>query len=109
MESKTTDFIVVYVTCPEDRAGSLGGALVERRLAACVNIVPTVRSLYTWKGEVCDDAESLLVIKTRATLFERLRETVVELHPYDVPEVIALPITAGHPAYLRWVEESTHS
>lgn len=109
MENKTTDFIVVYVTCPEDHAAKLGGSLVEGRLAACVNIVPTVRSLYTWKGEVCDDAESLLVIKTRASLFELLREKVVDLHPYDVPEVIALPITAGHPSYLRWVEESTHS
>lgn len=103
----STGLVVVYVTCPPDPAPDLARALVQERLAACVNIVSSVRSFYTWKDAICDDAEVLMVIKTRETLFERLRAKVVELHPYDLPEVIALPIIAGHPEYLRWVEEST--
>ncbi len=96
--------LVVYVTAPPQQAPQLAEALVERRLAACVNILEGVRSFYQWKGEVCDDPESLLVIKTRGDGFEALRAAVVELHPHDVPEVIALPIIAGHPEYLRWIE-----
>jgi len=107
MSEETAKNVAVLVTCPGDRAPELARAVVAARLAACVNIVGEVRSIYTWKGEVCDDAESLLVIKTRASLFEALREKVVDLHPYDVPEVIALPIDKGHPEYLAWIEEST--
>jgi periplasmic divalent cation tolerance protein len=106
---ESSDYIAVFVTCPGDKAAELAGALVKGRYAACANIVPTVRSIYTWKGEICDDAEALMVIKTRTALFEALREKVVELHPYDVPEVIALPITASHAPYLAWVDESTGS
>lgn len=107
MSEETVQNVAVLVTCPGDRAPELARALVAARLAACVNIVGEVRSIYSWKGEVCDDAESLLVVKTRASLFEALRERVVELHPYDVPEVIALPIEKGHTPYLRWIAEST--
>ena len=99
--------LVVYVTAPPERAAALAKALVERRVAACVNILPGVRSFYHWQGEVCDDSEALLVIKTRRMLFEELREAVVELHPYEVPEVVALPIEAGHTPYLAWIDEET--
>lgn len=99
--------VVVYVTAPVSEGGGLARALVERRLAACVNIVPSVRSIYCWKEEVCDDEEALLVIKTRAARLEALRAAVVELHSYDVPEVIALPLVGGHAPYLSWVDEMT--
>lgn len=81
-------------------------ALVERRLAACVNVVAGVVSVYRWKGEVCRDEERLLVIKTRADRLEALREALVELHPYEVPELVSLPITGGHAPYLAWLDES---
>ena len=103
-----TNKIVVFITAPQGEPGvKLARALVEERLAACVNILPDVRSIYSWKGELCDDGEILLVVKTRASLFEKLRERVSSLHPHEVPEVIALPLVAGHPPYLDWVEEMT--
>jgi len=102
-------YLVVYVSAPEEEARSLAAALVERRLAACVNLLPGLRSIYVWKGEVCDDPEQLLVIKTTVDRFEELKETVVALHPYEVPEVIATPIVDGHDAYLEWLDEVTRN
>jgi periplasmic divalent cation tolerance protein len=81
-------------------------ALVQGGLAACVNLVPGVVSLYRWKGEVQRDEEILLVIKTRAESLPALRDALVALHPYEVPELIALPIVAGHAPYLAWLDES---
>ena len=100
---------VVFCTCPAKVAKELSHALVEERLVACVNIVPGLTSVYRWEGKVCEDGESLLVMKTRAELMERLSARIVELHPYDVPEVIALPLAAGegNPAYLNWLLEQT--
>lgn len=80
--------------------------LVERRLAACVNVVPGVVSVYRWKGEVQRDEERLLVIKTRTAALEALRQALVALHPYEVPELIALGVTGGHEPYLRWIDEN---
>jgi periplasmic divalent cation tolerance protein len=87
-------------------AERLARALVERRLAACVNVVPGVVSVYRWKGNVERDEERLLVIKTRAERLEALRRALVELHPYEVPELVALSVEAGHPPYLAWLDES---
>ena len=81
-------------------------ALVERRLAACVNVVPGVVSVYRWKGEVCRDEERLLVVKTRRDRLEALREALVSIHPYELPELVALPVEAGHGPYLAWLDES---
>ena len=100
------NFLVVLVTCPAGKARGLAQQLVKRRLAACVNIVPAVESIFRWKGAVDRCREALLVIKTGANRFERLRRAVIELHPYEVPEVIALPIVAGHRPYLDWVAGS---
>ncbi len=86
-------------------AERIARALVERRLAACVNVVPGVVSLYRWKGEVCRDEELLLVFKTRAERLPQLREALLALHPYELPELVALPIESGHPPYLAWLDE----
>ena len=103
-----SDHLVVLVTCgSREEAARLSEALVGERLAACVNSIPEVASTYRWEGEIRRDTEALLVIKTRRALFERLRARIVELHSYDVPEVIALPIEAGHVPYLDWVTKET--
>ena len=86
-------------------ADRLARALVERRLAACVNVVPGVVSHYRWKGELQRDEERLLVIKTRTERIEALREALRELHPYDLPELVAFEISEGSPAYLKWLDE----
>jgi periplasmic divalent cation tolerance protein len=86
-------------------AERIARALVERRLAACVNVVPGVGSFYRWKGEVCRDEEWLLVVKTREEKLDALREALVALHPYELPELVALPIEAGHAPYLAWLDE----
>lgn len=100
--------LVVFITAPnEEEAAKIGRALVEERLAACANIIPSVRSIYRWKGEVCDDSECLLVIKTLWDRFGELERRVKELHSYEVPEIIALKIVNGSQEYLDWVEESS--
>jgi len=81
--------------------------LVDERLAACCSLAPGVRSVYRWKEEVHRDEETLLVIKTRRERFEELRKRVVELHSYEVPEIIALPVVAGHEPYLNWIRAET--
>jgi periplasmic divalent cation tolerance protein len=86
-------------------ADRLARALVERRLAACVNVVPGVVSHYRWKGELQRDEERLLVIKTRTERIEALREALRELHPYELPELVAFEISEGSPAYLKWLDE----
>jgi periplasmic divalent cation tolerance protein len=99
---------VLFVTVPNDETATrIAHALVGEHLAACVNRVPGVTSTYFWEGKVCVDAELLLVIKTRRALFEGVRARVRELHPYTVPEIIALPIVAGDAAYLAWLDAST--
>jgi periplasmic divalent cation tolerance protein len=107
-EQTGSESIVVYITAPgEEEALTLARALVESRLAACVNMVNNVRSIYSWQGRIEDDRELLMIVKTRRQLFERLSAKVRELHSYDVPEIIALPIVEGSPDYLKWIEEST--
>ena len=98
---------VVFVTAPEEAAGPLARVLVDERLAACVNIVPAVRSVYRWEGRLEEDSEVLLVAKTNAERVAALSERVRELHPYDLPETLALPVVGGSPAYLGWVNAET--
>ena len=100
-----TDKIVVLSTCDsEDHATRLARHLVEQRLAACVNILPQVRSIYRWEGKVEDATEWILVIKSRRDLFASLRTEIEKMHSYDVPEIIALPVVEGSEAYLGWLE-----
>lgn len=99
---------VVYVTASsEGEARTLANALVSEGLAACVNRVGPIQSSYLWQGELHDDSEYLLIAKTRRSLVESLGRRVKELHSYDLPELIALPIVAGLPAYLDWIASST--
>ena len=102
-----TDKRLVLTTCGSlEEARSIAQTLVERQLAACVNIVPQIESVFRWHGEVETSAEWLLVIKTTAEAFERLRETLTELHSYELPECIAIAIEDGSAAYLEWMGES---
>lgn len=98
------DVRVVFVTAPDAGAGArIARALVEERLAACVNLVPGIRSTYRWQGRVQEDDEVLLVIKTVEGRLDALGERVRALHPYDLPEVLALAAAGGSPDYLAWV------
>lgn len=102
----TSDVRTVLVTAPDaDTAESLAGAVVAERLAACVNMVPGVVSIYRWKGEIHRDEEVLLVLKTTVGRVEALRSRVVALHPYEVAEVLVLPVEQGHEPYLQWVRD----
>ena len=104
MSAAGSEVRVVLVTAPDlDTASALARTLVEERLAACANLVPGVRSIYRWQGEVQDDAEVLLVVKTRAGRCDALAARVRDLHPYDVPEVVVLPVGGGSRGYLEWV------
>lgn len=104
MRTSRQQIIAVLVTCPNRAvARRIGEHVIARRLAACVNIVPGLLSLFRWKGRIERSPEVLLIIKTTAAGFERLRRAVVSVHPYDVPEIIALPIAASHLPYRRWV------
>ena len=100
-----TDKIVVLTTCAaQSDAEQLARALVEARLAACVNILPGALSVYHWKGAIESEAECLLVIKTSRDLFPALTAEVEKLHPYELPELLALPVVAGSPNYLKWFD-----
>ena len=100
--------IVVFVTCgSEEEAQKIARRLVEERLAACVNIISAVRSLYRWEGKIWDEKEWMLIIKTQKKRFQDLEKKVKSLHSYAVPEIIALPIVEGSGSYLKWIEEMT--
>jgi len=102
-----TDALLVLVTVPnEETATKLAEALVGEQLAACVNVLDGVRSIYRWKGAVRARRRALCICKTTRDGFEKLRARVVELHPYEVPEVVALPIELGHTPYLAWLTAS---
>jgi periplasmic divalent cation tolerance protein len=102
-----TDKKLVLSTCGSiDEARKLARALVEKQLAACVNIVPQIESVYYWKGKVENSTEYLLLIKTTAGAFDELRDVLTELHSYDVPECIEIAIEDGSAAYLAWIGES---
>lgn len=100
--------IIVLCTCPDDAcAKRITDALVDEHLAACVNLLPGVASTYRWDGKICRETESMMLIKTTRDSFDALRERIVSLHPYDVPEIIALDIAAGSAAYLDWIGRET--
>ena len=102
-----SDVRIVLITAPDLAvAAGLGRALVEERLAACANLVPQITSIYRWEGAVQEDSEVLMVVKTSAGRVAALTERVLALHPYEVPEVLVLPVESGAAAYLDWVRAS---
>jgi periplasmic divalent cation tolerance protein len=105
-----TDKIVVLTTCnSQEQAAQLARHLVEHRLAACVNIFPDVRSFYRWKDNIENTAEVVVLIKSRRDVFDKLRGAIAQLHTYEIPEVIALPVVDGSDAYLQWLDREVAS
>ena len=103
---ESSEIVVIFCTIPATESEAMARALVERRLVACVNIVP-VHSYYRWNGEFCSEPEHLLIAKTRDQMKADVIGTIKKLHSYDVPEIIALPVVAGYPPYLAWVHDET--
>jgi periplasmic divalent cation tolerance protein len=100
--------LLAFCTCPDDEtAERIARGLVEARLAACVNLLPRLTSVYRWQGKIEKDDETLLMIKTTASRFDALSDRLRELHPYELPEIIATPAARGLPEYLQWVVECT--
>ncbi|MCB1776738.1 MAG: divalent-cation tolerance protein CutA [Candidatus Competibacteraceae bacterium] len=100
--------LVVYCTCPEQAiAERIAETAVNERLAACVNLIPGLTSIYRWEGGIQRDPEWLLMFKTRSAVYPLLEARINALHPYDTPEIIALPIQAGSSAYLHWIADNT--
>jgi len=108
--ARANGFAVVIATCANEEQGAgIGRTLVEERLAACVNLVAPVRSIYRWRDAIEDERETLMLIKTRAALVRRLERRIKELHTYEVPEVVAMKLDSGSTPYLTWLLESTGS
>lgn len=98
-----TNLLLVLTTVPDgDVGGSIGTRVVEEGLVPCVNLIPAVRSIYRWEGAICDEGEALMIAKVRADRFDEYERRVTELHPYDVPEVVAIAAERVSEAYLRW-------
>jgi periplasmic divalent cation tolerance protein len=101
-------YLVVFITTSSyEEARKIADTLVDRKKAACVNIVPKVNSLFRWKGKIEEAEESLMVVKTRAELFPEVVSLVKSIHSYEVPEIIALPVVEGNPDYLEWLKKET--
>lgn len=98
---------LILCTCPdEDTARTLANHLVAEKLAACINILPGIHSVYSWQQEIRVDSEVLLIIKTTLEKYNTLQDAILAYHPYEIPEIIALPITKGHTNYLQWLSDS---
>ena len=103
-----TDALLVFTTLPSaDKAAELAKLLVQERLVACANLLPAIRSIYRWQGEMHDENEVLVLLKTRAEHLERLKLRILEVHPYEVPEVLAIPVESGYQPYLDWLAGET--
>jgi periplasmic divalent cation tolerance protein len=104
--NRNDDVIVIFSTAPPAESANLARMLIERQLVACVNVIP-VRSFYRWKAEFCDDEEHLLIMKTVREKTEDVVAAIKAQHPYEIPEIIALPVIAGYLPYLEWVHQET--
>ena len=101
--------LIYSTTSSEKEAKYIARILVEKKLVACVNIIPQIKSIYWWEGKVCQDDEVMLVSKTKRSLFATVMDRVTALHSYEVPEIISFPISEGSPGYLSWIEKVTQS
>lgn len=105
-----TDIQILFCTVPDPETGQrIAAHLVEYRLAACVNLLPGIESVYRWQGKVQRDGEALLMIKIRVADYSGVEAAILGLHPYELPEIIAVPVTGGLPAYLNWVSENNEA
>lgn len=105
----SSEFLLIHSTCPDrESAERIAQALVSEQLAACVSRIDGVTSTYRWQDEVETDSECLLLIKTRRVCFDRLRARLLELHPYELPELIAVSVSTGHGPYLNWIRSCSH-
>lgn len=102
------EFIVIYCTVPNKKEGKeIAKRLLEYKLVACVNIIEKVESVFSWDGEICEEKEALMIIKTRKEHFTKINHAIQKLHSYNVPEVIAMPIVQADETYLKWIEHET--
>ena len=99
--------LIVFSTCPQADAPGIANALVNERLAACVNLVDAVQSVYRWRGQVETATETLLIIKTTTDHYDEMERRLRALHPYEVPEIVAVPVARGYPPYRQWLEDAT--
>jgi periplasmic divalent cation tolerance protein len=103
-------YILVYIPCPDiEEAEKIGKALLERKLAACVNILPGIESLYWWQEKIAQDNEVLLLVKTRLSCFEELEKVATGLHSYTTPCIVGIPFIVGNSAYWNWIESSLNA
>ncbi|HET7307824.1 MAG TPA: divalent-cation tolerance protein CutA [Gammaproteobacteria bacterium] len=106
----TSELLTLFCTCPDAAcAEGIAKTLVEERLAACVNLVPGLHSFYRWEDRVRDDSEVLLIVKTARERFKAVEARIGELHPYELPELVAVPITTGNARYLAWLRNESSS
>ncbi len=101
-----TGYCVVFITCPVEKGEEIAEFIIKRKLGACVNIVNVENSIYWWKGNIEKDKEKLLIVKTNMNKLKDLISKVKDIHPYTVPEIIALPILAGNEDYIKWIDDS---
>lgn len=107
--AESSEYLVVMNTCPDsETAGRIAAELVAGRLAACVQVLPGLQSWFHWKGKVDCEDEHLLLIKTSSKSYPALEQRIRELHPYELPEIIGVPVSTGLPGYLSWIDECTH-
>lgn len=97
---------LVFITCPEKDSRKIADKLIDKRLAACVNILET-KSIYIWEGKKVEENEALIIAKTRSELFDEVKQEVKSVHPYKVPEIIMINVDSGNVDYLRWIDDST--
>lgn len=103
------NYIIIFITVPQKNADKIIKHLLAKKLVACVNKISLVESTYWWEGKICNDKESLLIIKTKKSLFKKIIIETKKVHPYTVPEIISLPITDGNKDYLKWICQTTKS
>jgi len=105
---ETPETLMVYCTCPDQQAGiELATTLVDQGLAGCINVLPGITSIYKWHGQMKSDTEALLLIKCAANKYAALERTILNRHPYELPEIIAVSVKTGLPAYLDWIREES--
>lgn len=100
------DFLLVYCTVPDEKTGkSLSHHLLSKKLIACANLLPEGRSFYEWKGKLESETERVLICKTKKSCYRRVEEEITKKHPYECPCIVALPLSEGHPSFLKWMDE----